>query len=198
MRNDVWVALCVGTAIALMLAIVLGVLADRSTTLNSSDPAPTALVLASLASPTVVPTLNSRLPAPKAEIRANEAVWKNTALTIAFTALPALGDYLFDAPVLQTEEKQLAASPGSLKAAREALLTLATGGEASFNLIFGKTAASGAGTVIFNVSSTTESLIAPRLEIAVTWPMTPTLTPLSAVSPRFDGGAQAAATPGKP
>ena len=220
MRNDVWEAIRAGTAIALMLVVVYGVLADHSLQLPIREPAPTSPAHSALASPTPMPTLNSRLPAQRAGVTVTSAAWKNKALTIAFTVRPMAGDYLFEPPFLRTGDMQLPATAASLKAARMALLTLATGGETQTGLVFEETAAWGAGVLVFNPGSTTDSLIAPRVEVTVTWPMTATATPLSAVprgrlapcaicpcpslrdggpqgAPRSDGAqaAQAAVTP---
>ena len=197
MRNDVWVAICAGTAIALMLVVVHGVLAEHALQWPIREPASASPAHSALASPTPVPTLSGRLLAQPADVRVTSAMWKNKVLTIAFAFRPVAGDYLFEPPSLRTDDMRLSATPASLKTARMALLTLATGGETQTSLVFEETATWGAGMLVFNPGSATDSLIAPRVEVTVTWPMTATTTPLSAVPPRFDDAqaAQAAVTP---
>ena len=181
MRKDVWVAICVGTAIVLMLAVALGVLAEHGLQLPIREPATTSSAHSALASPTPVPTLNGRLPAQPADVTVTSAMWKNKALTLAFTVRPVAGDYLLEPPLLRTGDMQRPATAASLKAAWMALLTLTTGGETQTRLVFEETAAWGAGVLVFNPGSVADSLIAPRVDVTVTWPMTATAT--AAVTP---------------
>jgi hypothetical protein len=177
MRNDFRVAMCAGCGVALALAVAYGVLGEHSLQVPAGEPAPASWVHASLASPTPAPTLSGRLPAPKPQVRVTSATWKDKALTVAFTCQLAPGDYLFEPPSLQVEEAQLSATADSLKEARVALLGLAAGSEASANLTFESTRGSGVAALIFNPDSVPDSLIAPRVEVTVKWPMAATRTP---------------------
>ena len=108
------------------------------------------------------------------------------ALSVTFEAAQISGDILFAPPVLRVGDRELTATPESLKAARLAMLAAITDGKATVTLTFADvppelapSTGSGQalseiervqhGTLIFNPSSQPGNIVNPRIEVAVEW-----------------------------
>ncbi len=117
--------------------------------------------------PTLLAVLGA--PAPSLEVVTATVSARTGELVVIFKARQVVGDYLYEAPVLNVGQVSLAATAASLKNARLALLNLAASGEAQASLTFEQVSAKGAGELVFNPESQPESVVAPKVALTVNW-----------------------------
>jgi hypothetical protein len=156
----------VGVAVVvlfLMVTVAIGagtfLAADRAR--SYAPPASTTLTPA----PTALP--------PDARVVITKAMLvSESSLRVELTAKQISGDWLMEPPLLQIGDKKISPSAASLKATRFSFLNAVTAGEAAGALEFEIEAAlrsSRRGSLVFNPSSQSLSIVAPRLEVGFEW-----------------------------
>ena len=120
--------------------------------------------------PTATPFGQLGSPAPAVTVVTATVAAKTGVLTIVVNAREVVGDYLYGTPALQLEGgPTLAPNTVSLRGARLALLKIALNGDAQASLDFEKAPVKGAGALVFNPDSTSESIVAPKVSVPVKW-----------------------------
>ncbi len=91
-------------------------------------------------------------------------------LSVTFDAAQIGGDILFEPPALQVADRELTATPESLKTARLAMLDAITEGKATATLTFDDVPPEvRRATLVFNPSSQPGNIVNPRIEAVVEW-----------------------------
>ena len=92
------------------------------------------------------------------------------SLSVTFEAAQISGDILFAPPVLRVGDRELTATPESLKAARLAMLNAITDGKATATLTFADVPEQAAsGILVFNPLSQPGNIVNPRIEVTIVW-----------------------------
>ncbi len=125
--------------------------------------------------PAITQAIQSPTPAPSTSSGQAVTVITTTldsvgALSVTFEAAQISGDILFAPPALQVDDRELTATPESLKAARLAMLAAITDGKATVTLTFADVPPDiRHGALIFNPLSQPGNIVNPRIEAAIVW-----------------------------
>ena len=110
---------------------------------------------------------------PDARMAVTKAMFvSDSSLRVEITGKQISGDWLLESPLLLMGDKKISPSAASLKATRFSFLNAVTAGEAAGALEFDIEPAlrsARRGSLIFNPSSQSQSIVAPRLEVGFEW-----------------------------
>lgn len=115
----------------------------------------------------------------------DHATWISGTVQIQFTAKQIPGDLTFEPPILSVGGKTYSPTAASLKKARFELLDSITSGQATAQLEFERIAdwqSSFDGALVFNPSAELNSVVSPRIVVAISW-RSSTSTPAMALTP---------------
>jgi len=150
-----------------VLLIVVGILIGAGTFLAADR----ARSYAPPASMTLTPAPTA-LP-PDARLVITKAMFvSESSLRVEIKAKQISGDWLLESPLLLIGDKKISPSAASLKATRFSFLNAVTTGEAAGALEFEiepTLRVSRRGSLVFNPSSQSQSIVAPRLEVGFEW-----------------------------